>query len=108
MRWVRLCTAAEVKESGVKRVEVEGCYELAVYRVGGRFYATDDRCTHGNASLSEGLVDGDLIECPFHGGTFHIPTGRPVDPPCVVPVKTYPIRVEGEEVFVELEAGPRM
>lgn len=65
----------------------------------GQFYALSDICTHQDASLSDGEIFGDEIECPFHGGSFDICTGQPTSFPVVVPVETYDVRVEGDVVF---------
>jgi len=100
---VLLCDRDEVPQDGVTRVEIEGYGALAVYCVGGRFHASDDRCTHAHGSLSEGIVHDGLIECPLHGGTFAISTGEPVDPPCVVPLRTYPVTVEGGQLYADLD-----
>ncbi len=83
--------------------DLEGYGSLAVYCVDGSFYASDDKCTHAEASLSEGMVDDGLIECPFHGGTFEIATGAPVDPPCSVPLKVYRVQVDDGHLFAHVE-----
>ncbi|MBC7203444.1 MAG: non-heme iron oxygenase ferredoxin subunit [Pusillimonas sp.] len=76
---------------------------IAVYEIRGVYYATQDSCTHAKASLSEGeILDGDLIECPVHGGTFHIPTGRAVDFPCERAIRTYRVTDEGDALLVDL------
>ena len=95
-----LCHASEVPEGGAIKVEREGLV-LAVFNLGGRFFVTDDACTHGPGSLSEGEVDGEVVECNFHNGAFHIPTGRVEAPPCMVPLKTYPAHVAEGKVFIE-------
>jgi ethylbenzene dioxygenase ferredoxin component len=79
-----------------------GALTLAVYNIDGTYYATDDTCTHAYASLSEGSVDGDVIECPLHQGCFHIPTGKAVSPPAVEDLRTYAVKVVGTDVFIEL------
>ena len=76
---------------------------VAVFNVDGQFYVTDDACTHGPGSLSEGFIDGDVVECNFHNGQFDIKTGEIVSPPCMIPVKTYPATVEGGAVFIEVD-----
>ena len=76
---------------------------VAVFNVDGQFYVTDDACTHGPGSLSEGFIDGDVVECNFHNGQFDIRTGEIVSPPCVFPVKTYPTTVQGGTVFIEVD-----
>jgi nitrite reductase/ring-hydroxylating ferredoxin subunit len=98
---VELCKVEDVGVGEVRRIEAAGL-TLAVYNLDGEFYATDDACTHGPGSLSEGFVDGCLIECNFHQGVFDIRTGAVVQPPCVVPVKTYQILVEDGQVYVEV------
>jgi nitrite reductase/ring-hydroxylating ferredoxin subunit len=97
---IRLCDASEVGRGEVIKVETHGLV-LAVYNLDGAFYVTDDACTHGPGSLSEGFVDGDCIECNFHQGVFNIKTGEVVQPPCIVPVKTYPATVEDGVVFID-------
>jgi len=86
-----LCSARDVPENGVIRVVVAGCPPLAVYNLDGAFYATEDRCSHGEAMLSAGFVEGHCIVCPLHFGSFDIRTGRPVDPPCSREVETFKI-----------------
>ena len=101
VRKVHVCKTAEVDEGAAIRVETEG-FILAVFNLNGAYYATDDTCTHGPGSLSEGAILGDIVECDFHNGSFNIKTGEVVDPPCIVPLKTYVTKVEGEDVFVEV------
>ena len=99
---IRLCTADEVAPGTALRVETDD-HTLAVFNVGGTFYVTDDNCTHGPGSLSEGYIEDDVVECNFHNGQFNIRTGEVVSPPCMVPVKTYKTIVEGDRVFIETE-----
>ncbi|HMN79345.1 MAG TPA: non-heme iron oxygenase ferredoxin subunit [Burkholderiaceae bacterium] len=76
---------------------------VAIYNVDGRLYATADQCTHGEASLSdEGRLTGCVVECPWHNGTFDVTTGAALTLPCSVALKTYPVIVAGEDVYVEL------
>ena len=76
---------------------------VAVFNLEGEFYVIDDACTHGPGSLSEGYIDGDVIECNFHNGQFDIKTGEVVSPPCMIPVKTYRTKVEGGTVVIEVD-----
>jgi nitrite reductase/ring-hydroxylating ferredoxin subunit len=99
---VELCKAEEVAAGSALRVEAGGLV-VAVFNLDGEFYVTDDNCTHGPGSLSEGYIDGDVIECNFHNGQFNIKTGEVVSPPCMVPVKTYPAVVEAGTVFIEVD-----
>lgn len=96
---IELCKTAEVPVGGAIKVETAGL-ALAVYNVDGTFYVTDDLCTHGPGSLSEGFLDGEVIECNFHQGCFNVRTGEVVAPPCVVPIKTYEATVEDGSVFI--------
>lgn len=96
-----ICKTAELEPGQVKRVE-HGESGLAVYNIDGAFYVTDDRCTHGLSSLSEGALMGDEIECAMHFGSFHVPTGKPMMAPCSVALKTYRVETRGDEVFAEV------
>src|SRR5438445_13561149 len=98
---IDLCAAADVTPGNALKVET-GDLSLAVFNVDGEFFVTDDHCTHGPGSLSEGFVEGDVVECNFHGGQFDIRTGAVVAPPCMVPIKTYSTTVEEGKVFIEV------
>jgi nitrite reductase/ring-hydroxylating ferredoxin subunit len=98
---IELCNTSDVDVGGALRVEKDDLI-LAVFNVDGEFFVTDDACTHGPGSLSEGYVEGDVVECNFHNGQFNIRTGKVVSPPCMVPVKTYRTVVEDGKVFVEV------
>ena len=98
---MELCTVEDIDVGEVRRIEAAGL-ALAVYNLAGQFYATDDACTHGPGQLSEGFVDGDIIECNFHQGRFDIRTGECVGPPCMIPVKTYGTMVEDGRVYIEI------
>jgi len=75
---------------------------VCLINLDGEFYALDDCCTHEEASLSDGEIIGDEIECPMHGGAFDIRTGTPVSFPVVISAKTYRVRVEGDEIQIAL------
>jgi nitrite reductase/ring-hydroxylating ferredoxin subunit len=98
---IELCNTDEVAPGTALKVEVEDL-ALAVFNVDGQFYVTDDLCTHGPGSLSEGYIDGDVVECNFHNGQFNIRTGEVVLPPCMVPIKTYPVMVVDGRVTIEM------
>ncbi|MDR7417068.1 MAG: non-heme iron oxygenase ferredoxin subunit [Armatimonadota bacterium] len=97
--FVRVAKTSEIPPGRGRAFEVAG-RRIAVYNLGGRFYAIDDRCTHEEAWLSEGPVMGEMAVCPRHGSRFHIPTGQVKSLPAVRNVATYEVRVEGEEVYV--------
>jgi 3-phenylpropionate/trans-cinnamate dioxygenase ferredoxin subunit len=77
-----------------------GDTRIAVCNVGGQFYAIEDVCTHDGGSLDQGQLEGDEIECPRHGARFNVRTGAATLMPAVMPVPTYPIKIEGNQVFV--------
>lgn len=99
---VELCKADEIAPGNALKIEADGL-TVAVFNVDGEFFVTDDGCTHGPGSLSEGFVDGDVIECNFHNGQFNIKTGEVVSPPCMIPIKTYPTVVEDGKVIIEVD-----
>ncbi len=98
---LELCSTADVAPGTALKVEIAD-WTLAVFNVGGQFYVTDDMCTHGPGSLSEGYIEDDVVECNFHNGQFNIRTGAVVSPPCMVPVKTYPATVVDGKVTIEV------
>src|SRR5262245_65797489 len=95
---IELCNASDVDVGAVLKVEKDDL-TLAVFNLDGEFFVTDDHCTHGPGSLSEGFVEGDFVECNFHGGRFDIRTGAVVGPPWLVSMKTFRAFVDDGEVF---------
>ncbi len=77
-----------------------GRKRVAIYNVDGEFFATDDTCTHEEASLSEGVLYDDIVECPLHGAAFNVRTGEVEAFPAVVPLQTYELQVVGDEIQV--------
>jgi nitrite reductase/ring-hydroxylating ferredoxin subunit len=102
MTEVQVCAAADVPENGVISREV-GDELVAIYNIGGTFYATEGRCTHGLANLADGIVEGEEIECSFHFGKFHVPSGKPTESPCFIPLKTYKTEVRDAQVFIDMD-----
>lgn len=96
------CKVTDVAEGQVIQIAIGSRPPLAIYHLEGEFYATDDACTHGDAALSDGTIEGEHIVCPFHLGSFSIRTGEPTTAPCSVPLRTYRVLVEDGIVFVEL------
>lgn len=105
MALVEIGKTTDIPEGEARRFVVNRI-EVAVANLGeGRFFAVDDICSHAEASLSEGEVDPDdeTIECPRHGSTFDLRTGRPRTLPATVPVVTFPVKVEGDTLLIEVE-----
>ncbi|MGI4718176.1 MAG: non-heme iron oxygenase ferredoxin subunit [Janthinobacterium lividum] len=99
--WMDVVALDDVPEDDVLGVDAAG-KDLALYSVEGQVYATDNICSHGHARLCDGFLEGFEIECPLHQGKFDIRDGRPTCEPVTVPVRTYPVRIEGGRVFVDL------
>lgn len=97
---IALCKADDVSPGTALKVEAGGL-TLAVFNLGGHFFAMDDSCSHGPGSLSEGYIEGEEIECDFHNGRFNIKTGGVAAPPCMIPQKVYAVTVADGTVFVE-------
>jgi 3-phenylpropionate/trans-cinnamate dioxygenase ferredoxin component len=99
--YVRACAADELGDAEPLRVKLDGT-PVCVVRTQGEVFAILDRCSHADVALSEGDVDGYLIECFLHGSAFDLRTGRPTSLPANQPVPVYPVRVDGEDVLVSL------
>ncbi len=95
-----MCRKDDVPVDGVIQVcPKEVSDGLAVYRVGAEFYVTEDLCSHGLVALSGGELEGTTIYCPLHGGAFDIRTGMATEKPCTMPIKTYRVIEEDEQIF---------
>jgi 3-phenylpropionate/trans-cinnamate dioxygenase ferredoxin subunit len=85
----------------MKRVDIKGRHILLA-NVDGRFYATDDVCTHEDTSLSTGSLRGELVKCPLHGSRFNVRTGEVLEEPAEENLRTYPVHIEGNEILIAL------
>lgn len=100
--WVEACNTSDIEKEDVIRFD-HSDRSYAIYRTkDDKYYATDGLCTHGNVHLSGGLVIDNLIECPKHNGRFNYTTGQPTRSPACVHLKTYPVKVEGNKIFLIL------
>ncbi|HVV24842.1 MAG TPA: bifunctional 3-phenylpropionate/cinnamic acid dioxygenase ferredoxin subunit [Pseudonocardiaceae bacterium] len=86
-------------------VRIDGDTPVAVFNADGDLYAIDDTCTHQDASLADGWLEGCLVECPLHASCFDLRTGTPTAPPARTPVRTYPVRVVDGVIYVETGAA---
>lgn len=86
-------------------VRISGEVPIAVFNVDGELYAIDDTCTHQDASLSDGWLEGCAVECPLHAACFDLRTGRPSGPPAKKPVRTHHVAVDGGLIYVH-ESAP--
>jgi len=100
-RFVKVATTDELEDEQAKLVEVEG-QRMALLRVEGTFYALSDTCTHRGGPLSEGTVEGAEVTCAWHGAKFDIRTGAVLGAPARQGVTSYPVRVTGANVEIEV------
>jgi 3-phenylpropionate/trans-cinnamate dioxygenase ferredoxin subunit len=101
---VRLCTVSDVPDGEVRRFEVDH-RPIAVVNLGDEgFRAVDAICSHAHYFLDEGEIDVDLetIECPKHGSTFDLNTGKPRTLPATVPVQVFPVKIENDDILIEV------
>lgn len=102
MEWVEVGVMEAMPQGGT-RVDVAG-HRLAVFRIEDDFFVLGDLCTHAEASLAEGELFDDEVECPRHGSAFNVRTGKPGSLPATRAVPSYEVRVEAGVVYVELES----
>jgi 3-phenylpropionate/trans-cinnamate dioxygenase ferredoxin subunit len=99
--WIKACKADEIEPEDVLRFD-HGDHTFAIYRTeDDKFFATDGLCTHQRVHLADGFVMGQLIECPKHNGRFDYTTGQAKGAPVCVNLKTYPVKVEDGEIFIQ-------
>jgi len=105
--FARVCGRSEVPEEGSLRIELADI-DLAVVEFDGELFAIEDRCSHADVPLTDGDVDevdgAPTIECALHGSCFDLRTGQPTNLPATEPVPVYPVRVEGDDVLVDVDA----
>ena len=104
MTEVRVAVASDVPAGEVRVVQC-GTRSLAVSNVGGELYAIDNICTHDGGPLGEGRLRGDRVICPRHGAAFDARTGRVLTLPAVRSVRAYPVRLEGDDLYIDCEAA---
>lgn len=100
-KFVKVGTVSELSDGQGKAVEVEG-HVIALFKIGGGFYAIDNACSHVGGPLAEGTVEGEQVECSWHGAQFNIKTGAALTPPAGGDVASYPVRVSGSDIEVEV------
>jgi len=100
--FIRACALADLPDGdGTIGVEIEG-EPVAIIRAEGELYALRDVCSHAEVPLSEGEIYDHTVECWLHGSCFDVRTGEPTGPPATEPVATYPVKIEGDDVYVAL------
>ena len=101
--FVTAAKTSEIPSGEVRAVDVGGKRVLVCHTADGKFYAVDDTCTHDDGPLGDGCLDGTEIECPRHGARFDVTTGKVICLPAAVGITSYPVRVDGEDIKVQIE-----
>ncbi len=101
-QWVDALSTEDLPTDDVIGVDVAG-RDIALYTIGDAVYATDNICTHGQARLCDGFLDGHEIECPLHQGKFDVRDGKPTCEPVTEPIRSYPVRIDGHRVYVQID-----
>ena len=100
MSWTRACATGDIAPGEALALATDPV--IAVYNVEGEYFAMDDTCSHDEASLSEGYIDGDEVECSWHFAKFCIRNGEVLAPPAMSPLTCYAVRVDSDEVLVDI------
>ncbi|MHB8743088.1 MAG: non-heme iron oxygenase ferredoxin subunit [Sulfuricaulis sp.] len=99
--FVKIARRGELLPGKMKCVDLDG-RRILLANVDGSFYAADDTCTHEDASLSQGFLKGEIVKCPLHGSRFNLCTGKVLDDPAEQNLRTYPVRLDGDDVLIRL------
>ena len=99
--FVKVAKAGEVAADAGMMVKV-GEKEIALFHVAGKYYALDNNCTHVGGPLAEGFIEGDKVNCPWHGASFSLETGEVLSPPAGRGVGCYPVRQQGDDIEIEV------
>ena len=105
MNWIRIASAQDLQDDEVRAVSVGGA-RIALYRSEGEFFATDNRCTHAEALLSEGYLEDGCIECPLHQARFDIRTGKALCAPATTDLRTHALKRDGDDIYIVDPAQP--
>lgn len=97
----KVAKVSEITPGNMKQVRVGGI-PILIANVDGEFFAMNDTCTHAQCSLSTGFLDGSAVYCPCHGGQYDVTTGEVLAPPPPSPEPTYPVVVEGDDIYIEV------
>ena len=100
--WIYVCEKNEVDFEDLKRFDHNN-KTYCIYNIEDGFFATDGFCTHEDVHLEDGLVTGNEIECPMHQGIFNIKSGEALSPPACEDLKTYPVKVDNDKIFIKID-----
>ena len=102
--FVKVAQVSEIRPGEMIAVEVDN-EQVVLVNVAGSIHAIDDTCSHAYASLSEGDLNGEEVECPLHGGSFNVTTGIPGNPPVSEPIRVYRVQIDGDDILVAPPTG---
>lgn len=100
MAFQKVASASEIPAGEMQVVEVDGA-EIVIANLGTKFVAFQNECTHRQGPLGDGILEGNVVECPYHAGQFNVETGEVVASPPEEPIKTYAVQVEGDEISID-------
>ncbi len=100
--FIKVATTGDLSPGKAMKVEVND-EEVALFNLDGEYYAISDVCTHAGGPLSDGELDGEEVECPWHGGRFNVRSGEVTGPPAPRAVESYSVKVEGEDILISLD-----
>ena len=98
--FVKVATVQEIQPGDRKLIDFEDV-TVALFNVGGKYYCIEDVCTHDGGPLAEGELEGHIIKCPRHGALFDVVSGDVLSMPAVVPVPTYEVCVDGDDILIQ-------
>ena len=101
--FIKVASVSDIQDGDMISAEIEDG-KVIIARLEGEFYAFDEECTHAGCGLSDGDLDGNVIQCPCHGAEFDIRTGEVLSPPAVEPLPIYQVRIEGDDILIGYEA----
>ncbi len=101
LKWHFVQNTDGIEDEDVIRFDHED-KTFCIYKLEDGFYATDGICTHEAVHLEDGLVMDDEIECPMHQGAFNIKSGKAISPPACDDLKTYPVKVEENKIYIQI------
>ncbi|MBI2846131.1 MAG: non-heme iron oxygenase ferredoxin subunit [Chloroflexi bacterium] len=101
-RWMKFARVGEILP-GERKIRDLGELIVAVFNIDGEYYAIEDVCTHDGGPVAEGELEGHTIICPRHGAHFDVRSGAVLSMPAVVPIDSYPVRIEGEDILIQLD-----
>ncbi len=102
-KFVKVGNKSEFQDLEAGKLVDAGGQTIAIFDLGGNYYAIENTCPHRGGPLAEGEMNGEEVICPWHGARFNIKTGAVLAPPAPQGVKSFPVRVTGDDVEVEIE-----